>query len=126
MILKRFFTVAFIFLSSILYLNAEEFIPKLGSYEKNGKKIEIRNLSGLPTFYANYYPTQNIVKIKCSLGNLILKRAEGAFFYAYRGKHKGFLVTVTAYVKDRILESIVYEEWDNIQNIKVIVGYYKK
>ena len=125
MIIKRFFTlICLILLVCASSLKAEEFIAKRGTYEKNGQKTEVRNLSGLPCFYADYYPNENVVKIKCNAGNLILKR--GTFFYAYRGVHKGMSITVTAHVENGNINSIIYEEWDKTNDVKAILTYYKK
>ena len=123
--LKRFFTlICLLLLVCASNLRAEEFIAKRGIYEKKGQKTEVRNLSGLPHFHADYYPNENVVKIKCNAGNLILKR--GTFFYAYRGAHKGLVITASAYVENGDIESIVYEEWDKTNDVKAILTYYKK
>ena len=125
MIMKRFFTLfCLLFSICITTLKAEEFIAKRGSYEKNGQKIEIKNLSGLPPFYADFHSAENVVKIKCSAGNLVLKK--GNYFYAYRGVHKGLIITATAHVENNIIKSIIYEEWDKANDIKAIISYYKK
>ena len=110
------------FFTSSANLMAEVFIPKHATCEKNGKAIKISDLSGFPSFNADFYPSEHIVKIKCSAGNLILKK--GTFFYAYRGVHKGLTITATATVQNNKLESIVYEEWDRGKNTKVIISYY--
>lgn len=125
MIMKRFVTLfCLVFLFCITNLKAEEFIAKRGTYEKNGQKIEIKNLSELPSFYADFHSAVNVVKIRCSAGNLVLKK--GNYFYAYRGTHKGLLITATAHVENNIIKSIIYEEWDKANDIKAIISYYKK
>lgn len=105
-------------------LRAEEFVAKRATYEKDGSQIELKDLSGLPVFYADYYPSESIVKVKCRAGNLILKK--GIYFYGYSGKHKGIFVTAKAYVEDGKLVQIVYEEFDESNNMKAIISYYKK
>ncbi len=105
-------------------LMAEEFVPKHASFEKDGKKIELKDLSDYPVFYADYYPSESVVKIKSSAGNLILKK--GLFFYGYSGKHKGLVITARAYVEDGKLVQIVYEEIDELNNMKATINYYKR
>lgn len=125
MIMKRLFTLfCLLFSICITTLKAEEFIARRGTYEKNGQKIEIKNLSGLPPFYADYYPYEDVVRINCSAGKLILKR--GTYFHAYRGVHKGLLITVSTHVENNEIESIIYEELDERKNIKVIISYSKR
>ena len=123
--MKRFYTILFALLFvSISNLKAEEFIATRGTYEQNGKSIELSDLSNFPSFYADYYPNEDAVKIKCSAGNLVLKR--GTFFYAYRGVYKGLIVTATAHVENGSIKSIVYEELDKAKDIKAILSYSKK
>ena len=121
----------FLFLSMALFfyttnLMAEEFVVKRASIEKNGQVIEVdkNELKGLPPFHADYQPNDGIVKIRCSAGNLILKK--GIFFYGYSGMHKGLHITARAYVENGNLDQITYEEWDKSKNAKVILHYYKK
>lgn len=102
---------------------AEEFIAKQARIEKEGKKVEVIDLNTLPIFHANYHPKENVVKIKCSAGNLTLKK--GIFFYGYSGKHKGIVITARCYVKEGKIEQIVYEEFDELNNIKITINYYK-
>ena len=105
-------------------LRAEEFVAKRATYEKDGSRIELKDLSGIPVFNADYYPSEGIVKIKSRAGNLILKK--GIFFYGYSGKHKGLTVTARAYVEDGKLVQIVYEEFDELNNMKATINYYKR
>ena len=37
-------------------LAAEEFVPKHASIQQNGQTIEVKDLSGLPSFNADYNP----------------------------------------------------------------------
>ena len=72
-----------ILLSLLLFLccstlMAEDFVPKRACIEKNGQKIEVKDLGGLPAFYADYYHNEDIVKISSSAGHLTLKK--GTFF----------------------------------------------
>lgn len=121
---KAFILIGFAFLFSNMELMAEEFVARRASVEKKGKKVELKDLSGFPVFHADYYPTENVVKIKCSAGNLVLKK--GMFFYGYSGKHKGLTVTARGYVEEGELDLIVYEELDESNNMKVTISYYKK
>jgi len=105
-------------------LTAEEFIAKHGTYEVNGKKSEISNIKSFPSFDAEYQQWQDVVTIKSSAGTLILKK--GLFFYGYSGRHKGLVVTARAYVEDGKLVQIVYEESDELNNMKATVNYYKR
>lgn len=105
-------------------LRAEEFIAKHGTYEVNGKKSEISNIKSFPSFDAEYQQWQDVVTIKSSAGTLILKK--GLFFYGYSGRHKGLVVTARAYVEDGKLVQIVYEEFDELNNMKATVNYYKR
>lgn len=123
MILRKFLAVTVLsFFTCSANLMAEVLIPKHATCEKNGKTVKINDLSGFPSFNADFYPSEHIVKIKCSAGNLVLKK--GTYFYAYRGVHKGLTITATATVQNNKLESIVYEEWDKRNNIKVVICYY--
>jgi hypothetical protein len=122
--IKRLIALLTILLFSLPNLMAEEFIAKRAIYEKDGSRIELKDLSGIPVFYADYYPSESIVKIKCSAGNLVLKK--GIFFYGYSGKHKGLKVTARAYVEDGKLTQIVYEEVDELNNMKSTISYYRK
>ena len=122
--IKRLIALLTILLFSLPNLMAEEFVPKHASFEKDGKKIELKDLSNYPVFNADYYPSEGIVRIKSSAGNLILKK--GIFFYGYSGKHKGLTVTARAYVEDGKLVQIVYEEFDELNNMKATINYYKR
>ena len=103
---------------------AEEFFAKRATYEKNGEKIELKDLSGIPVFHADYYPSDRIVKIKCSAGTLILK--EGLFFYGYSGKHKGLTINARAYIENGKIGQIVYEEVDEVNKMKATIDYFRK
>ena len=105
-------------------LMAEEFVPKHACIEKNGQKIEVKDLSGLPAFYADYYHNEDVVKINSSAGHLTLKK--GTFFYSCRGMRNGLLITATAYVSNGKIEKIVYEEYDKSKNITATTNYFKK
>ena len=125
--MKRLFIfLSMTFLFCTTNLMAEEFVVKRASIEKNGQVIEVdkNELKRLPPFHADYQPNEGVVKIKCSAGNLVLKK--GIFFYGYSGMHKGLHITARAYVENGELEQITYEEWDKAKNAKVILHYYKK
>lgn len=113
--------VAFLFSTNLM---AEEFVAKRATYEKDGEKIELQNLSGVPVFHADFYPSERIIKIKSSAGTLILK--EGLFFYGYNGKHKGLTINARAYIENGKIEQIVYEELDEINNMKATISYFRK
>lgn len=113
--------ISFLFCTNLM---AEEFSAKRATYERNGEKIELKDLSGIPVFHADYYPSDRIVKIKCSAGTLILK--EGLFFYAYSGKHKGLTINARAYIENGKIDQIVYEEVDDVNNMKATIDYYRK
>jgi hypothetical protein len=85
--------ISFALLFNNVNLMAEEFIAKQARIEKEGKKVEVKDLNTLHIFHANYHPKENVVKIKCSAGNLTLKK--GIFFYGYSGKQKAFLSFLT-------------------------------
>lgn len=125
---KLFFLLCVVFLygttNGTTNLRAEEFVAKRATYEKDGKKIELNDLSNVPSFYANYYPKEDIVKVRCSAGNLVLTKE--LFFYGYKGVHKGIVVTVRAYIKNNKLEQIVYEELDETKGMIAIINYYKR
>lgn len=70
--MKRIIIFFSLLLFSLLNLMAEEFVSKHASFEKDGKKIKLKDLSGYPVFYADYYPSESIVRIKNSAGSLIL------------------------------------------------------
>lgn len=125
MIMRRFFlllSIALFFCCGTL--KAEEFVPKRASIENNGQKIEVKDLSKLPVFSADYYRNEDVVKISSSAGHLTLKK--GNFCYSCRGMRNGLLITATAYVSNGKIEKIVYEEWDRAKNAKAILYYYKK
>ena len=105
-------------------LMAEEFVPKYASIENNGQRIEVKDLGGLPAFYADYYRNEDVVKISSTAGRLTLRK--GSFFYSCRGMRNGLLITATAYVSGGKIEKIIYEEYDKSRNITVIVSYFKK
>lgn len=105
-------------------LIAEEFVAKHGSYEKNGQKIKIADLSSFPSFNAEYQQAKDVVTIKSSAGNLVLNK--GNFFYLCKGVRNGVMITATAYVQNGKLEHIVYEEYDSANNIKATISYYRK
>ena len=105
-------------------LMAEEFVPKYASIENNGQRIEVKDLGGLPAFYADYYHNEDVVKISSTAGRLTLRK--GNFFYSCRGMRNGLLITATAYVSGGKIEKIIYEEYDKSRNITVIVSYFKK
>lgn len=105
-------------------LMAEEFVPKRASIENNGQKIEVKDLSKLPVFYADYYRNEDVVKISSSAGHLTLKK--GNFFYSCRGMRNGLLITATAYVSNGKIEKIVYEEYDKSKNMTAVINYFKK
>lgn len=105
-------------------LRAEEYIPRYASLEKDGKNIKVDDVSNFPTFNADFYPSEDVVKIRCTAGNLVLKK--GIFFYGYSGIHKGLRITARAYVENGKLEQIVYEEFDEHKNIRATVNYFKK
>ena len=105
-------------------MSAEKFIPKRASLEKEGQKVEITELSKFPSFHAEYRPKENIVIIQCSAGRLVLK--EGIFFYGYSGTHKGLRITARAYVENGKLEQIVYEEYDEYNNVTASISYFKE
>ena len=48
------------------------------------------------------------------------------FFYGYSGKHKGLTVNVRAYIEEGKLVQIVYEEVDELNNMKSTISYYRK
>ncbi|MBR5237097.1 MAG: hypothetical protein IKV26_00120 [Paludibacteraceae bacterium] len=122
--MKRFLLLLLAVFICSISLIAEEFVAKHASYEKDGKKIEVNDLSAIPSFYADYYLKEDVVRIKCSAGNLVLTK--GVFFYGYKGVHKGIVVTVRAYVENNKLEQIVYEELDERTRMTAIVSYYKR
>ncbi|MBR5147079.1 MAG: hypothetical protein IKW54_05590 [Bacteroidales bacterium] len=123
--IKRFFTFfSLLFLIGNTNLIAEEFVAKHGSYEKNGQKIKITDLSNFPSFNAEYQQSKDVVTIKSSAGNLVLNK--GNFFYSCKGVRNGVMITATAYVQDGKLEHIVYEEYDSTNNIKATISYYRK
>lgn len=123
--MKRFLKLLVIaILFSTTSLMAEEFIPKRASIENNGQKVEVKDLSGLPTFYVDYYPNEDVVKISSTAGRLTLKK--GTFFYSCRGMRNGLLITATADVSNGKIEKIIYEEYDKSRNITVIASYFKK
>lgn len=123
MILKRLFLIfSLVFCYSCL--QAEEFVAKRAAYEKDGKKIELNDLRAIPSFNADYYLKEDVVRVKCSAGNLVLTK--GLFFYGYKGVHKGIVVTVRAYVENNKLEQIVYEELDERTGMTAIISYYKR
>ena len=99
-------------------------MPKSASIENNGQKIQVKDLSKLPVFSADYYRNEDVVKISSSAGHLTLKK--GYFFYSCRGMRNGLLITATEYVSKSKIEKIVYEEWDRAKNAKAILYYYKK
>lgn len=105
-------------------LMAEEFVPKYASIKNNGQRIEVKDLGGLPAFYADYYHNEDVVKISSTAGRLTLKK--GNFCYSCRGIRNGLLITATAYVSGGKIEKIIYEEYDKSRNITVIVSYFKK
>ena len=107
------FSLLFCFLTN---LTAEEFVPR--------HAIEVEDLSGLPSFYADYNPQDDVVKIKCTAGNLTLTK--GLFFYGCSFVKQGLHITARAYVENGKLEQIVYEEWKRKKNITVVASYYKK
>ena len=37
-------------------LIADEFVAKRATYEKDGEKIELKDISGIPVFHADFYP----------------------------------------------------------------------
>lgn len=113
--------LTFLFCANLM---AEEFVAKRATYEKDGEKIELKDLSGIPIFHADFYPSDRIVKIKCSAGTLILK--EGLFFYAYSGKHKGLTINARAYIENGKIDQIVYEEVDEVNKMKATIDYFKK
>ena len=113
--------IAFLYSTNLM---AEEFFAKRATYEKNGEKIELKDLSGIPVFHADYYPSDRIVKIKCSAGTLILK--EGLFFYGYSGKHKGLTINARAYIENGKIDQIVYEEIDEVNKMKATIDYFRK
>lgn len=115
------FNFLFCFLTN---LTAEEFVPRHASIQQNGQNIEVEDLSGLPSFYADYNPQDDVVKIKCTAGNLTLTK--GPFFYGCSFVKQGLHITARAYVENGKLEHIVYEEWDRTKNITVVASYYKK
>lgn len=125
MIMRRFFlllSIALFFCCGTL--KAEEFVPKRASIENNGQKIEVKDISKLPVFYADYYHNEDVVKISSSAGHLTLKK--GNFFYSCRGMRNGLLITATAYVSNGKIEKIVYEEYDKSKNMTAVINYFKK
>ena len=105
-------------------MSAEKFIPKRASLEKEGQKVEITELSKFPSFYVEYRPEENIVIIQCSAGRLVLKK--GIFFYGYSGTHKGLRITARAYVENGKLEQIVYEEYNEFNNVTASISYFNE
>ena len=105
-------------------MSAEKFSPRRASLEKEGQKIEITELNKFPSFQADYRPEENIVIIQCSAGRLVLKK--GIFFYGYSGIHKGLRITARAYVENGKLEQIVYEEYDEYNNVTASISYFKE
>lgn len=123
--MRRFFlllSIALFFCCGTL--KAEEFVPKRASIENNGHKIEVKDLSKLPVFSADYYRNEDVVKISSSAGHLTLKK--GTFFYSCRGMRNGLLITATAHVNNGKIEKIVYEEYDSSRNITATTTYFKK
>ena len=105
-------------------MSAEKFIPRRASLEKEGQKMEITELNKFPSFQADYRPEENIVIIQCSAGRLVLKK--GIFFYGYSGTHKGLRITARAYVENGKLEQIVYEEYNEFNNVTASISYFKE
>ena len=99
-------------------------MPKRASIENNGQKIEVKDLSKLPVFSADYYRNEDVVKISSSAGHLTLKK--GNFCYSCRGMRNGLLITATAYVSNGKIEKIVYEEYDKSKNMTAVINYFKK
>ena len=122
--MKRFVMLFSILLCFLPNLAAEEFVPKHASIQQNGQTIEVKDLSGLPSFNADYNPQDDVVKIRCSAGNLTLTK--GLFYYGCSFVKQGLHITARAYVENGKLEQIVYEEWDRTKNITVVANYYKK
>ena len=104
----------------------EEITPGIPFYVSNteGQKVEITELSKFPSFYVEYRPEENIVIIQCSAGRLVLKK--GIFFYGYSGTHKGLRITARAYVENGKLEQIVYEEYNEFNNVTASISYFKE
>lgn len=71
---RSFLLLCTFFLLYSTNLMAEEFVPKHASFEKDGKRIELKDLSDYPVFYADYYPSESVVKIKAVQATLFLKR----------------------------------------------------
>lgn len=117
-----FISLAFLFCYNNLM--AEEFVPKRASIEQNGQKTEVKDVKGLPTFHADYYSDEDVVKISSSAGHLTLKK--GTFFYSCRGMRNGLLITATAHVNNGKIEKIVYEEYDKSKNMTAVINYFKK
>lgn len=116
-----FLCLAFLHSTNLI---ADEFVAKRATYEKDGEKIELKDISGIPVFHADFYPSDRMVKIKCSAGTLILK--EGLFFYGYSGKHKGLTINARAYIENGKIDQIVYEELDEVNNMKATIDYFRK
>ena len=112
--MKRFVMLFSILLCFLPNLAAEEFVPKHASIQQNGQTIEVKDLSGLPSFNADYNPQDDVVKIK------------GLFYYGCSFVKQGLHITARAYIENGKLEQIVYEECDRTKNITVIANYYKK
>lgn len=65
--MKRLLVLLFaVCLYSNTNLQSEEFVAKRTTYEIDGSKIEVKELSGFPFFYADYYSSESIVKVKYS------------------------------------------------------------
>ena len=56
--------ISFALLFNNVNLMAEEFIAKHASIEKDGKKVEVKDLNTLPIFHANYHPERKCCKNK--------------------------------------------------------------
>ena len=122
--MKRFVMLFSILLCFLPNLAAEEFVPKHANIQQNGQTIEVKDLSGLPSFNADYNPQDDVVKIRCSAGNLTLTK--GLFYYGCSFVKQGLHITARAYIENGKLEQIVYEECDRTKNITVVANYYKK
>lgn len=123
--MKRLF-IAFIlvFTFNTTSLMAEEFTARYATYEKDGKKVELKDISRIPAFQVDYRLEEGVINIKCSAGILILTKGEDSF--GYRGTHKGLDVTATAHFDNEELVLIVYEEHDSKSNQTVVVEYSKE
>jgi hypothetical protein len=103
---------------------AEEYIAKKGTIETNGKVIQVKDFRNIPTFDVKYDKSQDVIKIKSSAGNVVLKK-ENSYYSCY-GLKKGFYITFKATVYNGKIDSIVYEEREKNTNVKIILIYYKK